>query len=130
MTTPDDIDDITRYAEAALTGLPLAFRTLCQDIVLHVTDWPPQDMLDALEIDDPSELTGLYDGIPLTEKSAGDPSVFPDQIWLFAAPILAEWRDRNSVTLQDLVTHVVVHEVAHHFGWSDEEIAQVDRWWD
>ncbi len=97
---------------------------------LQVTDWPPAGILDELEIDDPLDLTGLYDGIPLTEKSAGDPSPFPDHVWLYAEPILAEWRDRKSVTLQDLVTHIVVHEIAHHFGWTDDEIAEVDRWWE
>lgn len=130
MDVTTDIDDITRYAEAALTGLPLPFRDLCQDVLLQVTDWPPQSILAELDIDDPLDLTGLYDGIPLTEKSAGDPYPFPDQVWLYAEPILAEWRERKSVTLQELVAHIVIHEIAHHFGWTDDEIAQVDRWWE
>ena len=129
MTAPDDIDDITSYAEAALTGLPQPFRDLSQDVLLHVVDWPPDDILRELGMTDRFELTGLYEGIPLTEKSNADPSPFPDQIWLFAEPILAEWRDRRNVTLQELVTHIVVHEIAHHFGWSDEEIAEIDEWW-
>ena len=129
MTAPDDIDDITSYAEAALKGLPQPFRDLSQDVLLHVVDWPSDDMLRELGMTDRLELTGLYEGIPLTEKSNADPSPFPDQIWLFAEPILAEWRDRRNVTLQELVTHIVVHEIAHHFGWSDEEIAEIDEWW-
>jgi predicted Zn-dependent protease with MMP-like domain len=130
MTTPSDIDDITRYAEAALTGLPLPFRDLCQDVLLQVTDWPDAALLDELDTDDPLELTGLYDGIPLTQKSIADPSPFPDTVWLFAEPILAEWRERGNETLENLVRHIVVHEIAHHFGWTDAEIAVIDRWWE
>ena len=125
-----DIDDITRYATAALNGLPQPFRAHCQDIVLRVTDWPDAEMLAELGITDRTELTGLYDGIPLTEKSRTEPSHFPDTVWLFAEPILLEWRERKRDTLEDLVAHVVIHEVAHHFGWSDDEIAEIDRWWE
>ncbi|MFP7671801.1 metallopeptidase family protein [Marivita sp. S0852] len=125
-----DIDDITRYAEAALSGLPQPFRDLCADVVLNVTDWPSSDMLAELNISDRADLTGLYEGIPVTLKSNVDPSPFPDMVWLFAEPILAEWRDRKHDTLEALVHHIVIHEIAHHFGWTDEEIAQIDRWWE
>jgi predicted Zn-dependent protease with MMP-like domain len=54
----------------------------------------------------------------------------PDTIWLFRRPILDEWADRGNVTLEDLVRHVLVHELAHHFGWSDADIASIDRWWE
>jgi predicted Zn-dependent protease with MMP-like domain len=130
MDATTDIDDITRYAEAALNGLPRPFRELCADVILQVTDWPEPDMLAELEIDDRLELTGLYDGIPITQKSNAEPSPFPDTVWLFAQPILAEWRDRRHDTLENLVQHIVIHEIAHHFGWTDEEIAEVDRWWE
>ena len=129
MTAQDDIDDITRYAEAALNGLPLPFRDLCQDVLLQVTDWPPQDILDELEIDDPLELTGLYDGIPMTEKSNWDVPHGPDVVWLFRRPILDEWAERGDVTVAEMVAHVTVHEFAHHFGWSDDDIAAIDQWW-
>ena len=130
MDATTDIEDITRYAEAALSGLPQPFRDRCQDVLLQVTDWPDKQMLSELDIDDPLELTGLYDGIPLTQKSKMDPSPFPDTVWLFAEPILAEWRERQYDTLEALVHHIVIHEIAHHFGWTDEEIADVDRWWE
>ena len=87
-------------------------------------------MLEDLEIDDPTDLTGLYDGVPMTQKSVMDPDPYPDVIWLFREPILAEWRARGDVTLSHLVAHVVVHELAHHFGWSDDDIAAIDRWWE
>ena len=81
-------------------------------------------------IEDPLDLTGLYDGIPLTEKSVMDPGYGPDVVWLFREPILDEWRERGNVDLADLVAHVTVHEFAHHFGWSDDDIATIDRWWE
>ena len=97
---------------------------------MEVVDWPPEDVLTEMEIDNPLELTGLYEGIPLTERSVSDPSPWPDRVWLFREPILAEWRDRGDIALEDLVVHVTVHEFAHHFGWSDDDIAAIDRWWE
>lgn len=125
-----DTDDIESMARAALAGLPPAFRGPAQDVMLRVEDWPRPDMLRELAIDDPIDLTGLYDGVPLTRKSLSDPDPYPDVIWLFREPILAEWRERGDVDLDHLVAHVVVHELAHHFGWSDDDIATIDRWWE
>ncbi len=117
-------------AERAIEALPEAFRAPARQVVVNVVDWPAPDMLDELGIDDPLELTGLYDGIPLTEKSSFDQPYGPDMIWLFRKPILAEWRERGDVELEDLVAHVLIHELAHHFGWSDADIARIDRWWE
>lgn len=69
-------------------------------------------------------------GVPMTEKSASDPQHFPDTVWLFRRAILDEWAARGDVTLGALVAHVVIHEFAHHFGWSDEDIATIDKWWE
>ena len=121
------IEDIARRA---LAQLPEAFRQAARDVALIVTDWPPEHILAEMEIDDPLDLTGLYEGVPLTEKSSFDQPLGPDTVWLFRAPILAEWRDRGDVSLEHLVTHVVVHEFAHHLGWSDADIATIDRWWE
>ncbi|WP_050766433.1 metallopeptidase family protein [Roseovarius sp. 217] len=117
-------------ARTAMASLPAAFRQAAQEVALLVVDWPPAHVLKEMQIDDPLDLTGLYEGIPLTEKSQFDQPLGPDTIWIFREPILAEWRERGDIELTDLITHVVVHEVAHHFGWSDEDIATVDRWWE
>jgi predicted Zn-dependent protease with MMP-like domain len=122
-----EIEDIARNA---LAQLPEAFRQAARDVALIVTDWPPEHILAEMEIDDPLDLTGLYEGVPLTEKSSFDQPLGPDTVWLFRAPILAEWRERGDVSLEHLVTHVVVHEFAHHLGWSDADIATIDRWWE
>ncbi len=128
--TAPDLDALHAMALAAIDTLPSAFQPAARAVILRVEEMPSDDMLDDLDMDDPMDLTGLYDGIPMTEKSFSDPAPWPDTIWLFRKPILAEWRERGNERLSDLVAHVMVHELAHHFGWSDEDIATIDRWWE
>lgn len=124
------LDRFERVALATIAALPDPFRAPAREVLLRVADLPDRDMLDDLDMDDPLELTGLYDGIPMTEKSVFDFGGPPDTVWIFREPILAEWRDRGDVALDDLIVHVVIHEFAHHFGWTDAEIAAVDPWWE
>jgi len=128
--SPTGLADIEAMARAAIEAFPPAFRAPARAVALRVEDWPARWMLDEFGMTDPLELTGLYDGIPMTEKSFSDQPLGPDTVWLFRRPILAEWRERGDVALQDLVAHVTVHEFAHHFGWSDADIATIDRWWE
>jgi predicted Zn-dependent protease with MMP-like domain len=124
------LDHFERIARRTVDTLPAPFRTPAHEVALCIADWPAQDMLDDLGMHDPLELTGLYEGTPVTEKSVWDQPVQPDTVWLFREPILAEWRIRGDVDLDDLITHVTIHEFAHHFGWSDADIARIDRWWE
>lgn len=126
---PTDIAAFHQMVEAAVAVLPAHFRRASESVVISVLDLAPDDVLEELGIEDPMELTGLYDGIPLTEKSVWDQPAGPDTIWLYRLPILEEWREREGVALSDMVAHVLVHELAHHFGWSDDDIAQIDQWW-
>ena len=121
---------IEEMAREAIAALPPEFAGPAAQVVLRVEDFAAEDVLDELEIDDPLDLTGLYDGVPMTEKSASDPQHFPETVWLFRRAILDEWAARGDVSLGALVGHVVVHEFAHHFGWSDDDIAAIDRWWE
>ena len=121
--------EIEAMAEAVRAALPQAFRAAAAAVVLRVEDFAPKAMLDEMGIEDAFELTGLYEGVPMTEKSVFDPSG-PDVIWLFRRAILDEWVARGDVALDALVAHVFVHELAHHFGWSDDDIASIDRWWE
>jgi len=141
MTAPEDPPDwaeacapdaalIERLALDAVAALPPPFRAGARAVVLRIEDFPPDELLRELKVDDPFDLTGLYDGIPLTEKSVLDQPQQPDLIWLFRRAILDEWAARGDIGLGDLVHHVLVHELAHHFGWSDGDIASVDRWWE
>ncbi|MCB2134984.1 MAG: metallopeptidase family protein [Rhodobacteraceae bacterium] len=125
-----DLDAIEFLARATLADLPAQFAQPARSVLLRVADFPPDDILEDMNIEDPFELTGLYDGIPVTEKSVMDMMDRPDTIWLFRRPILDEWSERGDVTLGQLVAHVLIHELAHHFGWSDDEIAEIDRWWE
>ncbi len=125
----DDLAHFEKVARDTVAALPLAFRPAAEAVVVRIVEWPAPDMLADLGIADPSGLTGLYQGIPVTEKSVLDTATFPDVVWIFRQPILAEWRDRGNVALDDLIAHVVVHEFAHHFGWSDDDIAAIDAWW-
>lgn len=130
MDSPLSLDQMFEVATTTVEAFPQAFRAAAREVNLQVTDWPDADMLRELGMHDALELTGLYEGIPLTEKSVFDQPMGPDTVWLFREPILAEWRDRGDIALPDLVAHVTVHEFAHHFGWSDADIATIDRWWE
>ena len=117
-------------ADAAFQALPQIFRDHCRDLVIRVEDWPDQEVLDQMGIQDPLELTGLYQGIALTERMHIDLPGPPDAVWLYRRPILDEWCDRGDVALDRLVGHVLVHEIAHHFGMTDDQIAAIDPWWE
>ncbi|MBF9051593.1 neutral zinc metallopeptidase [Roseobacter sp. HKCCD9010] len=129
-STPPDLNAFEALALAARATLPAPYSEAAQAVVLRVEDFAPDKMLAEMGMENPFELTGLYEGIPLTEKSVMDQPFGPDTIWLFRRPILEEWAERGDVPLGDLVAHVLVHELAHHFGWSDADIAQIDRWWE
>ena len=121
-------EDVERLAEEAWLGLPGAVREACAGLAIRVEDFAPDEMLEDMGIEDPFVLTGLYEGSALTEKSHFDQPMAPDVVWLFRRPILEEWIDRGNVDLGDLVRHVLVHEIAHHLGWSDEDIMAIDDW--
>nr|WP_111301983.1 metallopeptidase family protein [Paracoccus saliphilus] len=128
--TAPDAAEIEAMARTALDGLPAEFAAAAAAVAIRVAEFAPEDVLDELQIDDPFELTGIYDGVPLTEKSVADQPGQPDIIWLYRRPIMDEWASRGDVSLGDLVVHIVTHEMAHHFGWSDDDIATIDRWWE
>lgn len=120
--------DFERLTAQAFADLPEEVRRVCADLALRVEDFAPDDMLAEMDIEDPFELTGLYEGTALTEKSVFDQPTRPDTVWLFRRPILEEWIDRGDVPLDRLIAHVLVHELAHHLGWSDDDIRHIDDW--
>lgn len=128
--SPPDLAEVERLADLARDALPPPYAEAARQVVIRVEDFANDEMLDAFGIESPYELTGLYEGIPLTEKSVFDQPNGPDLIWLFRRAILEEWADRGDIPLGTLVAHILVHELAHHFGWSDADIARIDRWWE
>jgi predicted Zn-dependent protease with MMP-like domain len=122
------LEDFDEMAAKAFAAMPEIFRARCGNVLVRIADFAEDDVLDELGIDDAFELTGLYDGVALTEKSFSAPIAMPDTVWLFRRPILDEWAARGDVPLDRLIAHVLVHEIAHHFGMSDDDIAAIDDW--
>ena len=120
------IDDFAELAEHALAALPERFRAMAGDVQMRVLDFADEDVLDELGIEDPFELTGLYQGVDLSRRSVSDPSPQPSMVMLYRRPILDEWCDRGDTPLGDLITHVLVHEIGHHFGLSDDAIEAIE----
>ena len=120
------LEDIAALAEAAFAELPAAFRRQAGEIVFRVDDFASDEVLDDLGHEDPFELTGLYQGVDLGRRSVLDPSPEPARVFLYRRPILDEWAERGDVSLGDLVTHVLVHEIGHHFGLSDDDIEAIE----
>jgi predicted Zn-dependent protease with MMP-like domain len=120
------LEVFAQLAETALAELPQQFRKLAGEVQMRVLDFADEDVLDDLGIEDAFELTGLYQGPDLTRRSLFDPSPEPSMLFLFRRPILDEWCERGDVTLGELVTHVLVHEIGHHFGLSDADIERIE----
>jgi predicted Zn-dependent protease with MMP-like domain len=116
-----DAAAIERLARAALARIPAPFADYLRDVLLVVEEFADDETLDALGIEDPFDLTGLYHGRPVGEKSVWESGAPPDRIHLYRRPLLDEWV-HTGVSLEALVTHVVVHEVGHHFGLSDDDM--------
>ena len=133
MSSPPDasalapsLDDLAALAEAAFAALPDDFRKMTGDVIFRVDDFAAKEVLDELGIEDAFELTGLYQGVDIGRRTVFDPQPTPSMIFLYRRPILDEWVDRGDVTLAELVTHVLVHEIGHHFGLSDDDIDAIE----
>ncbi|MEZ5816438.1 MAG: metallopeptidase family protein [Hyphomicrobiaceae bacterium] len=123
--TAPSLADIEALAAAAWDRLPSEFRQLCRDVVFRVEDFAPDDVLDELDIESPFDLMGLYKGVSLDRKSVLDQSLEPDMVFLYRRAILDYWPESEE-TLGHLVTHVLVHEIGHHFGLSDADMDAIE----
>ncbi|MFT3732717.1 MAG: metallopeptidase family protein [Hyphomicrobium sp.] len=123
--TAPGLADFEALAETAWNRLPVEFRTLAKDIVIRIEDLASDDILDELDIEDPFELTGLYQGVSLDHKSVGDHTREPDMVFLYRRAILDEWASGEE-ELGHLVAHVLVHEIGHHFGFSDDDMETIE----
>jgi len=118
---PPSADELEAIARRALQSFPEPFAAHLSDVVLQIEDFADDETLDAMGIEDPFDLSGIYEGIPLTERSVDHSGTLPDRIRLFRRPIIDEWAGGEN-GLEHLVVHVLVHEVGHHFGLSDEDM--------
>ncbi|MBL8536747.1 MAG: metallopeptidase family protein [Hyphomonadaceae bacterium] len=116
---PPSLDDIERLARQAWEELPRGFRDLAGDVIFRVEDLADDEVLADLEIEDPLALSGLYQGVDLTQRSIMDPASRAPMVFLYRRALLDEWIERADLPLAELVAHVLVHEIGHHFGLSD-----------
>ena len=120
--TAPTLAEMEAMALAALNRLPAEFRAHLGEVVMLVEDFADAEALADLGIEDPFELSGVFEGIGLTEASIEHSGQMPNRVRLFRRPILDEWAERGDETLEHLVAHVVVHEIGHHFGLSDDDM--------
>ena len=113
-------------AETAFHRFPEKFRALCEDLVIRVEDFPEDDVLDELHAESEFDLLGLFQGVGLPFRSESAPTQMPNMIWLYRRPILDYWAEHEE-TLGAIVTHVLVHEIGHHFGLSDADMEAIER---
>jgi predicted Zn-dependent protease with MMP-like domain len=126
-TAAPSLDDFAALAERALEMVPASLRARCGEIVLRVADFADEETLASLGIEDPFALTGVYHGVDLTQKSATRPSAEPDLVFLYRRPILDEWAEDGQVSLGELIAHVLIHEIGHHFGFSDDDMDRLQE---
>jgi predicted Zn-dependent protease with MMP-like domain len=123
---PPTLDEIEAMARTALASLPALFADHLDGVVLLVEELADEELLADLGIDHPLDLTGVYEGIPIGERSSTHSGTLPDRIRLFRRAILDEWIEQGE-TLEHLVRHVLIHEVGHHFGLSDEAMHTLEE---
>jgi predicted Zn-dependent protease with MMP-like domain len=124
-TFAPDAAEIERLADAAIAALPDHFRRHLDGVVLRIEDFADDEVLDAMGIEDPFELTGLYTGRPIGEQSSMLSGELPAIVHLYRRPLLDEWVE-TGVALEALITHVIVHEIGHHFGLSDADMHAIE----
>ena len=112
-------------ADAAYRRLPGRFRALTGDLLIRVEDFPTDEVLDSLGIESAFDLLGLYSGVDLARKSVMDIASLPDMVFLYRRPILDYWAEHEE-TLGHIITHVLVHEIGHHFGLSDADMEHIE----
>ena len=118
---PPSADEIEAIARATLAALPSQFANSLGDVVLQVEEFADDATLDSVGVEDPFDLSGIYEGVPLTERSVDQSGTLPERIRLFRRSILDEWAGGEE-TLEHLIAHVLIHEVGHHFGLSDSDM--------
>jgi predicted Zn-dependent protease with MMP-like domain len=119
------LGDLEALAAEAYARLPAHFRKLCDNLVIRVDDFPTEEVLESMQAESEFDLLGLFQGVGLPFQSESAPAVLPNMIWLYRRPILDYWAEHDD-SLGAIVTHVLVHEIGHHFGLSDDDIEALE----
>jgi predicted Zn-dependent protease with MMP-like domain len=117
--------DFEQLAANAWQRLPQAFRDMCGDVVIRIEDFATDEILQSMRLQSAFDLMGLFHGVSLEKRSVMDPVGLPNMVFLYRRPILDYWAEHEE-TLGHLVTHVLVHEIGHHFGLSDADMAIIE----
>lgn len=124
--TAPSLSDFEAMAAAAYGRLPKQFRDLCADLVIHVEDFPAEDVIKDMRLDSEFDLLGLFQGIGLPFQSEPLTGQMPNMVWLYRRPILDYWAEHED-SLGAIVTHVLIHEIGHHFGLSDDDMRAIEN---
>jgi predicted Zn-dependent protease with MMP-like domain len=126
--TAPSLDDFEAMARAAYDALPEEFRALAGSVPIVVTDFPDDETLDEMDAETEFDMLGHFRGVGLPQGGGGNyTGQLPNQIWLYRRPILDYWAEHEDETLGSIVTHVLVHEIGHHFGFSDEDMEALEK---
>jgi predicted Zn-dependent protease with MMP-like domain len=119
------LDEMEVIAADALRRLPEGFRSLCEGVIIRIDDFPSEDVVKETRLQSEFDILGLFQGVGLPFRSESAPTQMPNMIWLYRRPILDYWAEHDE-TLGAIITHVLVHEIGHHFGLSDEDIDAIE----
>ncbi|MBP0614052.1 metallopeptidase family protein [Jiella mangrovi] len=125
-TRAPSLEDIERLATAAYADLPAEFRSLCGEIRFIVADFPDEEIMDAMELESEFDILGLFEGMPIGEMGVPITGAMANRILLYRRPILDYWAEHDE-TLEAIVRHVLIHEIGHHFGLSDDDMYGLER---
>ncbi len=125
LSTPPTLADLEAIAREAFAGIPAELRRFARGVVIRVEDFPDDETLDEMECETPFDLLGLYRGVDLRSKSIQDTPEDLDMVFLYRRPILDYWCDVGE-DLTHVVRHVLIHEIGHHFGLSDDDMERIE----
>jgi predicted Zn-dependent protease with MMP-like domain len=126
MVKAPSLVELEVLADTAFQRLPEKFRALCEGLIIRVEDFPTDEVLDELGAQTEFDLLGLFQGVGLPFRSESAPTHMPNMVWLYRRPILDYWAEHEE-TLGAIITHVLVHEIGHHFGLSDDDMAAIEE---
>src|SRR5438309_2935127 len=124
-TKAPSLAEMEAMAHEVFERLPEGFRTLCEGVIIRVDDFPTDEVLDEMQAESEFDLLGLFHGVGLPFRSNDDIARLPNMIWLYRRPILDYWAEHDE-TLGHIVRHVLIHEIGHHFGLSDADMAEIE----